>query len=162
MKKVLLLLVLLVLVPSVLLAQHRVEVYCPDMLVAKRGVGHWEAEKLVGEGRVFLPGNKLLFREFIIPATPVFGIGRWRAVEPCVQFGYSDNMDQMHLKLPREPVRFGVALEMVAVGTLTLHTGEEYDLVVTYPDCRTRPVPWSLGRLRVAEALTAVGTATKR
>lgn len=143
----------------------RIEVLCPAMPVAKLGLGLWECSKEVGTGTAsFRDGKVITFTDFVIDPTLV----RRRVVDPCVQFGYSDRMDQLWLSLPAEPVvlrRSGllkftpVATAMLAIGLLTLHDGTEYDVRVVYPDC---PAIRVTSKLRVAQAIVATGVAVKR
>lgn len=111
----------------------------------------WECQREIGNAVATMPdGRKLIFADFEIAPTLVIN----KVVQPCVQFGYSQDMDQLHIDLPAEPVRLGVAQPMRCVATLTLHTGEAYTGIVVYPESRS--VRTGFGQ-RKAAPVTATG-----
>lgn len=131
---------------------------CAPMPIIKLKPGLWQAQRSYESATVTLPGGEVLtFKDFEIPPTLVRGIVA-RAVDPCVASGTADDGSVMTLQLPREPVILGVAQKMVAVGSLTRPSGATYSVTVTYPSCVSRPVLGSLGRKRIADAVTATGS----
>lgn len=137
-----------------------VSAYCPAMPVRRLSLipNVWECAREVGTGTAKFSDKTLTFSEFVIPPTLVRKKLIGHMVDACNQFGFSDDMDQLSIDLPRERVVLGVAARMVAPATLTLHDGTEYHGSVVYPACRSRRVGFGL---REAEEVTATGTITK-
>lgn len=136
-----------------------VSAYCPAMPITRLSLvpNVWECAREVGTGTAKLPSKTLTFREFVIPPTLVRKVVIGHMVDACNQFGFSDDMDQLSIDLPRERVVLGVAERMTARATLTLHDGTEFRGSVVYPACRSRRV--GIGQ-REAEEVTAYGKVT--
>ena len=118
------------------------------MPVTRIHAGLWQAAK---EDCTATVGN-VTFQVSIDPAY-VRGIAG-RAVDPCICAGLSEDGHALHLQLPREPVIFGVAQEMVSPGWFTTPDGVSRACSVTWPACRSRRAGPGL---RMADAVTARG-----
>lgn len=151
---------LLALLSASLRAQDvTVVVKCPAMPVNKISARLWQCQKEVSIAQVTLKSGEVLdFPDFTIPPTYVRGGLLGRAVDPCVSSGAASDGSIMILNLPREPVLGYVAVQITATGTLKRPSGEIFALTVVYPNCVSRPVAGSVGRQRMADAVTATGT----
>lgn len=119
----------------------------------------WQVSREVGSATATMPDRKVLkFADFEIPPTLVFKKLIGHEVAACNQFGYSDDMDQLYIELPKERVIAGVAKKMTAKTTLTMHDGRVFTGSVVYPACRSRWI--GVGR-REAEAVVATGSWTQ-
>ncbi len=147
----------LLIITSMASAQQ-VVVTCPAMPVNRISIRPdvWECAREVGTATVTLPDRVLTFKEFVIPPTLVRKVGLRRFVDACNQFGHSEQMDQLSIDLPREPVSLlGVAQPMKAAVALTLIDGTVYRGFVIYPASKSTRV--GFGR-RIAAEVTALGT----
>jgi len=147
---------ILVFISSVAHAQPiKISAFCPEMdvfLIQRFRPNIWECAKEIGVGKATMPdGSTLTFPDFEIKPTLVIN----HMVQPCIQFGHDEKMNQLHISLPTERVILGVAKPMLATCTLTLHTGEEYTGMVYYPASKSRWV--GIGHRRAA-AVLATGT----
>lgn len=148
----------LLLVPAISLAQVvSASVWCPRMAVDRLSLlpNIWECAREIGTADLtFWDNSSLHFPDFEIAPTLVRKKGLKRFVDPCVQQGHTDNMDQLYIELPSERVILGVAKAMRAQATLTTHYGDVYVGTVLYPDSRSTRVGFGH---RSAAAVTATG-----
>lgn len=151
---------LLLLILATIADAQDITVNCPSMFVRKQGIGFWMTDRIVCTATVKLPGETLTFPAFVIEPTPVRGIFN-RAVDPCVSSGASADGSTLTLNLPRERIVLvgftPTAEAMTATGSLTRPSGKVYLVSVRYPACPTSAVRGSLGRVRLAAPVTAVG-----
>lgn len=143
---------LLLFLPAIAVAQGRITISAPAMPTYRLGVGEWVTARENCTVTASYDGKTVTFPASIDP-TPVVGVLR-RNVASCALSGLSTDGHAIHLQLPVERVRLGVATPMRSDGWLTTPDGISHATTIYWPACRSRRV--GIG-VRVAEAITASG-----